>query len=79
MKFRDRTVIVTGASRGIGRSVALRFAEEGARLALVARTESELLQTASVVEQAGARAVAIPTDIRDRGGAEACVEKADAC
>ena len=46
MKFRDRTVIVTGASRGIGRSVALRFAEEGARLALVARTESELLQTA---------------------------------
>jgi len=78
MKFRDRTVLVTGASRGIGRSVALRFAEEGARLALVARTESELLQTASAVDQAGARAVAIPTDIRDRGGAEACVEKAEA-
>jgi NAD(P)-dependent dehydrogenase (short-subunit alcohol dehydrogenase family) len=78
MKFHDRTVLVTGASRGIGRSVALRFAEEGARLALVARTESELLQTASAVEQAGARAVAIPTDIRDRGGAEACIERAEA-
>ncbi|HEX9303140.1 MAG TPA: SDR family NAD(P)-dependent oxidoreductase [Thermoanaerobaculia bacterium] len=77
MKFHDRTVLVTGASRGIGRSVALRFAEEGARLALVARTESELLQTARAVEQAGARAVAIPTDIRDRDGVEACVERAE--
>ncbi len=78
MKFSDRTVLVTGASRGIGRSIALRFAEEGARVALVARTEAELLQTASLVQQAGARAVAIPTDIRDRAGVEACVERAEA-
>ncbi len=78
MMFHDRTVLVTGASRGIGRSVALRFAEEGARLALVARTETELLQTADAVEQAGARAIAIPTDIRDRGGVQACVERAEA-
>jgi len=77
MKFRDRTVLVTGASRGIGRSIALRFAEEGARLALVARTEAELLATASLVEEAGTRTVAIPTDIRDRAGAEACVERAE--
>jgi NAD(P)-dependent dehydrogenase (short-subunit alcohol dehydrogenase family) len=77
MKFRDRTVLVTGASRGIGRSIALRFAEEGARLALVARTEAELLATASLVEQAGGRTVAIPTDIRDRAGAEACIERAE--
>jgi NAD(P)-dependent dehydrogenase (short-subunit alcohol dehydrogenase family) len=78
MKFPDRTVLVTGASRGIGRSIALRFAEEGARLALVARTENELLQTASLVEQAGTRAIAIPTDIRDRSGVEACVAKVEA-
>jgi 3-oxoacyl-[acyl-carrier protein] reductase len=78
MKFEGRTVLVTGASRGIGRSIALRFAEEGAQLALVSRTENELLQTASLVEQAGARAVAIPTDIRDRAGAQACVERAEA-
>jgi NAD(P)-dependent dehydrogenase (short-subunit alcohol dehydrogenase family) len=77
MKFRDRTVLVTGASRGIGRSIALRFAEEGARLALVARTEAELLATASLVQKAGARTVAIPTDIRDSAGAEACVERAE--
>jgi 3-oxoacyl-[acyl-carrier protein] reductase len=78
MKFRDRTAMVTGASRGIGRSIALRFAEEGARLALVARTEAELLQTAGLVEKAGARTVAIPTDIRDSAGAAACVERAEA-
>ena len=78
MKFRDQTVLVTGASRGIGRSIALRFAEEGARLALAARTENELFQTASLVEQSGSRAVAIPTDIRDRAGVEACVSRAEA-
>jgi NAD(P)-dependent dehydrogenase (short-subunit alcohol dehydrogenase family) len=78
MKFRDRTVLVTGASRGIGRSIALRFAEEGARLALVARTEAELLQTASLVEKAGARTVAVPADIRDPAGAAASVEQAEA-
>ena len=78
MKFPDQTVLVTGASRGIGRSIALRFAEEGARLALAARTENELLQTASLVEATGARAVAIPTDIRDRVAVEACVARAEA-
>jgi NAD(P)-dependent dehydrogenase (short-subunit alcohol dehydrogenase family) len=69
---------VTGASRGIGRSIALRFAEEGARLALVARTEAELLQTASLVEKAGTRTVAVPTDIRDPAGVAASVERAEA-
>ena len=64
--------------RGIGRSIALRFAEEGARLALAARTENELLQTATMVEQSGARAVAIPTDIRERAAVDACVARAEA-
>jgi NAD(P)-dependent dehydrogenase (short-subunit alcohol dehydrogenase family) len=77
VKFRDRTVLVTGASRGIGRSIALRFAEEGARVALVSRTVAELLQTASLVDKAGARTIAIPTDIRDRDGVAASVKKAE--
>ncbi|HEX5134470.1 MAG TPA: SDR family NAD(P)-dependent oxidoreductase [Thermoanaerobaculia bacterium] len=77
MKFRERTVLVTGASRGIGRSIALRFAEEGARVALVSRTVAELLQTASLVDKAGAKTIAIPTDIRDREGVAASVAKAE--
>jgi NAD(P)-dependent dehydrogenase (short-subunit alcohol dehydrogenase family) len=73
MKFADRTVLVTGASRGIGRSIALRFAEEGARVALVARTENELMETARLVDERGARAIAIPTDIRDRDAVEGSI------
>lgn len=71
--MKGRTVIVTGASRGIGRSIAQRFAEEGARVALVARSEKTLLETATTLQKQGAKCVAYPTDITDPAAAHACV------
>ena len=77
MRFQDRTVVVTGASRGIGRSIALRFAEEGARVAVVARTAAALEETAKQAVELGGKSLAIPADITSPGAAEECVAAAE--
>ena len=77
MKFADRTVLVTGAGRGIGRSIALRFAEQGARVALVARTAAQVEETANLVDSSGGRALPIAADITAPGAAEECVARSE--
>lgn len=56
MKFEDQVAIVTGAGRGIGHAIALRFAREGARVASVSRTEANAKKTADEINAARADA-----------------------
>lgn len=62
-RLAGRTVLITGASRGLGRAMALAFAREGADLLLVARREDPLAETRDAVEALGARAVAVSADV----------------
>jgi len=67
-----KTVMITGASRGIGYEAALEFAAEGANVALVARSPDALKELAWKI---GDRALAIPADIADYDQVEAAVQK----
>lgn len=67
--YREQVVVITGASAGIGRELALQAAEQGARLVLAARDAARLQQLAADCRTAGGDAIAVPTDVADR---EAC-------
>lgn len=60
-----RTVVITGASSGIGRATALAFAAEGANLVLAARGREALQELAAACEAQGAEALVVPTDVSD--------------
>jgi short-subunit dehydrogenase len=64
--YRGLTALVTGASSGIGRALALSLSREGARVALVARRAAQLEQLAAEIGAAGAEALALPCDVSDR-------------
>jgi len=63
MLFQDKVALVTGGATGIGRATALRFAEEGARVAVVDIAEAEALETVRMVEAAGGEAIFIRADM----------------
>jgi NAD(P)-dependent dehydrogenase (short-subunit alcohol dehydrogenase family) len=58
-----KTALVTGASRGIGRAIAVAFADAGADVALIARSADGLAETAAAVTAAGRKAVVLPADV----------------
>ena len=74
--LQDKVALIGGGSRGIGRAVALALAAEGCHLALAARGEEALRETAAEAEAAGVQALAVPCDLLRAGDAERFVSAA---
>jgi NAD(P)-dependent dehydrogenase (short-subunit alcohol dehydrogenase family) len=70
-----QVALVNGASRGIGRAIAIGMAEAGADVVLAARTVSGLDETANLIRQIGGRVVSVPTDVSDIAQVERMVER----
>lgn len=75
-KLTDRVAIVTGAGKGIGRGIALAFAEAGADVVCAARTKQEIESTAAEVERRGRRGLPVVTDVMETSDLERLVEAA---
>jgi len=78
MRLAQNVAIVTGAGRGIGRAIALRLSEEGAHVALTARTNEQLAETASMIEEAGGICAVIPGDVTREAEVKHIVEETTA-
>lgn len=63
-KLDDKVALVTGASRTIGKAIAIALAKEGARLVVAARTPETLDDTAAMIRESGSEALVVPTDVR---------------
>jgi citronellol/citronellal dehydrogenase len=82
MSFKNKTIIITGASRGIGKAIAIRLAKEGANIVVAAKSTEEnpklggtIFSAAKEIEEAGGRALAIQCDIRDEIQIQNVIEK----
>src|SRR5678816_1830237 len=83
MTFKNKTVFITGASRGIGKAIALRLGAEGANIVVAAKSTVEnpklggtIFSAAKEIEDAGGKALAVQCDIRFEDQIKNAVEKA---
>lgn len=64
-EFKDKTIVITGASSGAGRAMAIELAKHGAKLVLTARREDALKEVVHLCNEMGAIAIGMPADVRD--------------
>jgi citronellol/citronellal dehydrogenase len=83
MSFQNKTVFITGASRGIGKSIAIKLAKEGANIVIAAKSTEEnprlggtIFSAAKEIEEAGGKALAVQCDIRFEEQIQRAVDKA---
>ena len=69
-----KTAIVTGASRGIGKAIALALGKEKMRLAMLARSTDQLQEVVDEIHAVGGEALAVPCDLMDNGAVEAALK-----
>ena len=70
-----QVAIITGGGRGIGRAIAIAYAESGASVCVTARTASEIDQVTAEIKQSGGRAIAVTCDVSDRESVETMIER----
>lgn len=74
--MKDKVVIVTGASSGIGKATALRFAQSGAKLVIAARKVEKLEESAIVIQAAGAEVLSVQTDVSKEADCKNLIDQA---
>ena len=75
-KLDGKVAIITGAGRGLGRAMAVKFAETGADIVAAARTQSQLDETADAVKKTGRKCLIVPTDVTVSAQVNALAEAA---
>src|ERR1700690_452202 len=82
MSLKDKTLFITGGSRGIGLAIALKAADDGANIAIAAKTvdphpklEGTIHTAAAAIEQAGGHALALAVDVREEAAVKAAIDE----
>src|ERR1700744_6440835 len=83
MSFQNKTVLITGASRGIGKAIGIKLAKEGANIIIASKSTEEnpklggtIFSAAAEMEAAGGKALPVQCDIRDEAHVQNVVDKA---
>ena len=76
-KLTGKTALITGAGKGIGRGIAIAFAEMGANVICVARTQTDIMDVATEAEKFGVRALAVSCDVTSETALQALVQQVE--